>query len=107
MAIRPRTLHGLAEDIWEALDERGFWDDIEPASSRGRRGRSGTQRGLSAAVSRAGSARAKPKRKVSRYQKAFGACLKALKKKHPRTAQSTLMKRAHTCARRKKREGGW
>ena len=107
MAIRPMTLHGLAEDIWEALDERGFWDDVEPASSRARRGRSGTQRGLAAAVSRSSRTRAKPKRKVSRYQKAFGACLKALKKKHPRTSMRTLMRRAHVCARRKKREGGW
>ena len=105
--LRPMTLHGLAEDIWEALDERGFWDDVEPASSRGRRGRSGTQRGLAAAAKRSGRSRARPKRKVSRYQKAFGACLKDLKRKHPRTPTSRLMKRAHTCARRKKREGGW
>ena len=104
MAIRPMTLHGLAEDIWEALDRRGFWDDEEPASARGRRGRSSAQRGLSSSVRRS---RAKPKRKVSRYQKAFGACLKDLKRQHPRTPTSRLMKRAHTCARKKKRQGGW
>jgi len=37
----------------------------------------------------------KPKRKVGKYQKVFGKKLKALKKKHPRTAASTIMKRAH------------
>ena len=37
----------------------------------------------------------KRKRKVSRYQKVFGKHLKALKKKHPRTSISSLMKKAH------------
>ena len=37
----------------------------------------------------------KVKRKVGKYQKVFGKKLKALKKKHPRTAASSLMKRAH------------
>jgi DNA/RNA-binding domain of Phe-tRNA-synthetase-like protein len=37
----------------------------------------------------------KAKRKVGKYQKVFGRKLKALKKKHPRTAASALMKRAH------------
>lgn len=35
------------------------------------------------------------KRKVSKYQKAFGKSLKILKKKHPRTPISKLMKKAH------------
>jgi len=47
------------------------------------------------------------KRKVSKYQRAFGVCLKELKKKHPRTPTSKLMKKAHTCARKKKKRGGW
>jgi hypothetical protein len=42
-----------------------------------------------------GSPKPKAKRRVGAYQKQFGKELKALKKKHPRTAQSTLMKRAH------------
>jgi len=62
-----------------------------------------TQRGRS----RLRLPRAKPKRKVSRYQRAFGACLKDLKRQHPRTPTSRLMKRAHTCAKKKKRKGGW
>jgi hypothetical protein len=37
----------------------------------------------------------KRKRRVSRYQKVFGKHLKALKRKHPRTNISTLMKKAH------------
>jgi len=37
----------------------------------------------------------KVKRKVGKYQKVFGKKLKALKRKHPRTAASALMKRAH------------
>ncbi|AXH79561.1 MAG: hypothetical protein [Circular genetic element sp.] len=35
------------------------------------------------------------KRQVSKYQKAFGKSLKILKKKHPRTPISKLMKKAH------------
>ena len=42
----------------------------------------------------------KKKRKVSRYQKVFGKHLKQLKKKHPRTNISTLMKKAHRLTRR-------
>lgn len=37
----------------------------------------------------------KGKRKVSAYQKAFGKNLKMLKKKHPRSNISVLMKKAH------------
>jgi len=37
----------------------------------------------------------KIKRKVGKYQQVFGKKLKALKAKHPRTASSTIMKRAH------------
>jgi len=37
----------------------------------------------------------KAKRKVGKYQRVFGKKLKALKRKHPRTAASALMKKAH------------
>ena len=43
----------------------------------------------------------KAKRKVSKYARAYGAAYKALKKKHPRAKHATLVKRAHTEARRK------
>lgn len=40
------------------------------------------------------------KRKVSGYQKEFGKQLKKLKKKHPRTKISQLMRRAHIATRK-------
>jgi hypothetical protein len=43
---------------------------------------------------------AKKKRKVSKYQKELGRQLKLLKKKHPRTPISSLMKRAHRATRK-------
>lgn len=42
----------------------------------------------------------KPKRTISRYQKVFGKHLKALKKKHPRSSISVLMKKAHRLTKR-------
>ena len=42
----------------------------------------------------------KKKRKISNYQKVFGKHLKALKKKHPRTNISVLMKKAHRLTRK-------
>jgi len=42
----------------------------------------------------------KATRKVSQYQRAFGKELKKLKRKHPRTPISKLMKRAHTATKR-------
>ena len=44
--------------------------------------------------------RTKPKRKVSKYQKELGRQLKILKKKHPRTKVTALMKRAHRLTRK-------
>lgn len=44
--------------------------------------------------------REKPKRKVSKYQKELGRQLKMLKKKHPRTKVTSLMKRAHRATRK-------
>jgi hypothetical protein len=44
---------------------------------------------------------AKPKRrKKSKYQKELGRQLKMLKKKHPRTKITALMKRAHRATRK-------
>ena len=42
----------------------------------------------------------KPKRKVSKYQRELGRQLKMLKKKHPRTAVTSLMKRAHRATKK-------
>ena len=45
----------------------------------------------------------KPKRKVSAYQREFGRQLKKLKRKHPRTPVTKLMKRAHAATNRARR----
>ena len=42
----------------------------------------------------------KAKRKVSKYARAYGAAYRALKRKHPRAQHKTLVKRAHTMAKR-------
>ena len=43
------------------------------------------------------------RRKVSAYQRAFGRNLKKLKRKHPRTPVTKLMKRAHAATKRARR----
>lgn len=45
----------------------------------------------------------KVKRKVSAYQKSFGRNLKKLKREHPRTPVTKLMKRAHAATKRQRR----
>lgn len=50
--------------------------------------------------SRAELLQEKPKRKVSKYQKELGRQLKMLKKKHPRTKITALMKKAHRATRK-------
>lgn len=47
------------------------------------------------------AAKAPKKRKASAYAKAYGKAYKRLKAKHPRSKHATLVKRAHTEARRK------
>jgi hypothetical protein len=42
----------------------------------------------------------KVRRKVGKYQRAFGKNLKALKRKHPRSQIGNLMKRAHRMTRK-------
>jgi len=44
----------------------------------------------------------KVKKKTSAYSKKLGKAMKALKKKHPKTKMSTLMKRAHKQVKRMK-----
>lgn len=109
---RARSMHKLAEVLWEMLDEEGYWDDDAPRerSRRSRSPRTSTRRGMVRSTARRAYIRTrsnKKKRKVSRYQRAFGACLKELKKKHPRTAANKLMGKAHRCARAKRKREGW
>jgi len=58
--------------------------------------RSGTRKAVKGAK-RAGRS---VKRKASKYQTRFGTELKRLKKKHPRTKITALMKRAHTATKK-------
>jgi len=98
-----RTLHGLAEDIYEALDREGYWDEDRPASRElMRRARGHTKKGMIRATARR-AYEPKKKRKVSAYQREFGRQLKKLKKKHPRTPVTKLMKRAHAATKRARR----
>lgn len=65
--------------------------------------RSNTERNLQAGRlgKKAGKAtRKKIKRRVSPYQREFGRQLKILKKKHPRTKISRLMRRAHIATKK-------
>ena len=90
----------------------GFWEFIQYVTEIGNQvDELGVQQGrfreaMSArSQSRARSLRPIPKRKrrVSAYQKEFGRQLKKLKKKHPRTPTSKLMKRAHAATKRARR----
>lgn len=65
-----RTLHGLAEDIYEALDREGFWDDDAPSRGRTRSsGRGSRRRQISLP---------RKKRKASASQKKYGRMFKKL-----------------------------
>lgn len=58
-------------------------------------------RAISLAAASAGKKAGRAKRrKVSAYQREFGRQLKRLKKKHPRTDISKIMKKAHVATRR-------
>lgn len=71
-------------------------------ASRGRRGRSSTTKGMVRLTARR-AYEPKKRRKVSAYQREFGRQLKRLKKKHPRTPITRLMKRAHTATKKARR----
>jgi hypothetical protein len=67
-----------------------------------RRSRGSTRKGMVRATARR-AYEPKKKRKVSAYQKEFGRQLKKLKRAHPRTPVTRLMKRAHAATRRARR----
>jgi len=90
----------------------GFWEFIQYVTEIGNQiDELGVQQGrFREAMSQRGSQRArslrpmpKRRRRVSAYQKEFGRQLKALKRKHPRTPTSKLMKKAHAATKRKRR----
>ena len=72
------------------------------AAGVSRRSRSVSQRRL-IDQARSGSSSSRKKRKVRPYQREFGRQLKRLKKKHPRTPVTRLMKRAHTATKKARR----
>ena len=91
-----RSLHRLAEAIYDELEDDGYFADGSRARAQPpRRSRTTRRRTLRLP--------AKPKRKVSAYQREFGRQLKKLKKAHPRTPVTRLMKRAHAATRRVRR----
>lgn len=77
---------GLDPDIAKTLSRAGCESLIKPAGARVR--------------SKVKSKLKKSKRKVSGYQREVGRQLKALKKKHPRTDVTRLMKKAHRAAKK-------
>jgi len=94
-----RALHRLAEDIYDALDQEGYFDEGDrrmPTAARYRRRSSRGSRRPRVVLP-------KPKRKVSAYQREFGRQLKKLKRAHPRTPVTKLMKRAHAATKRARR----
>tara|TARA_B100000745_G_C20142719_1_gene391834 strand:+ start:1404 stop:1757 length:354 start_codon:yes stop_codon:yes gene_type:complete len=108
-----RALHGLVEELAERLEADGVIDLSQPANNQpanfGRPLGGHSQRGARSSRTRGqrsllrAAAAPKRKRKVSAYQKEFGRQLKKLKKKHPRTPVTRLMKRAHTATRKARR----
>ena len=77
---------GLSPEIAKTLSRAGCESLIKPG---GRKVRSKVKQKLT-----------RTKRKASAYQKEVGRQLKALKKKHPRTDVTKLMKKAHRQAKR-------
>jgi len=80
----------LTDPINDAIDREASGSSINARRSTGRR------RGVRGSEQR----KAKTKRKVSAYQREFGRQLKKLKKKHPRSKVSSLMKKAHVATRK-------
>ena len=77
---------GLSPEIAKTLSKAGCESLIKPTGSRVR--------------SKVKSKLTKGKRKVSAYQREVGRQLKALKRKHPRTKVTSLMKKAHRNAKK-------
>jgi len=89
MGLAPLLMKAYQEDIFDSplvmdRDERiAFGNKVGDTSRRAGR-----------------DAKQKIKRKVSPYQRGFGKQLKRLKKKHPRTKISRLMRRAHIATKK-------
>jgi len=91
---------GGAVDINQPPFTHPEHDGPRPRARARRRHSSSTTKGM---VRKTARRAYKPKRKVSAYQREFGRQLKKLKKKHPRTPVTRLMKRAHAATKRARR----
>ncbi len=102
--IRNSPLPNMVEGGMEDL--RSWVDNYETIFTAGETDRGGNSRSRPAAAIPGrmnvalGATVPKKKRKVSRYQREFGRQLKALKKKHPRTPVTRLMKKAHRATKK-------
>ena len=99
MAAEDITARALCGVMEKALIAEG----VEPATAKilaERACKPVVRTGTRKAIAGAKSAGRKVKRKAGAYQTRFGKELRALKKKHPRTAAGTLMKRAHRITRK-------
>lgn len=95
-------LAGILSDIKRGTPSPSLIHELSERSESQRR--STSQSGRKSPANRMGRSTSvavlKPKRTVSRYQKVFGKHLKALKRKHPRSSTSVLMKKAHRLTKR-------
>jgi len=87
-------------EFLEYIQDGGVPEDFRPSILGGSRQAPAPSRVSTPAKATFRMPKVKRKRKVSRYQKVFGKHLKALKRKHPRTSTSVLMKRAHRLTKR-------
>ena len=87
-------------EFLEYIQDGGVPEDFRPSILGGPRKSSVTRKSSPAVKATFRMPKVKRTRKVSRYQKVFGKHLKALKRKHPRTSTSILMKKAHRLTKR-------
>ncbi len=93
----------MLQDAFEDIDDAVRNRNLPVRQQRARRDSRAAARARSLRPGSIVRAAPKRKRRVSPYQKEFGRQLKALKKKHPRTPTSKLMKRAHAATKRARR----
>jgi hypothetical protein len=87
-------------EFLEYIQDGGVPEDFRPSILGGSRQTPAPSRVSTPAKATFRMPKVKRTRKVSRYQKVFGKHLKSLKRKHPRTSTSVLMKRAHRLTKR-------
>ena len=94
MAVEDITARALCGVMEKALVGEGV-DPVLAKELSQRACQPVVKKGTRAVIKKGKQAARSGARKAGAYQKEWGRRLKALKKKHPRTAVGTLMKRAH------------